>query len=137
MSPIPRSLEAEELEPQGSDSSWKQCNTTVSLFVPFRPMLAHRIEADDIDTLFKDTPTYRSLLRRMEEEEGYSEKKKKEPGLEFPEYLLEPKFDGERLLCHVDKRSGKRLIKLFTRRSTDYTNNYGIDLSSTILDGLK
>lgn len=36
------------------------------------------------------------------------------------EYLLETKFDGERLQVHMDKNN----IKLFSRNAKDYTHLY-------------
>lgn len=49
-------------------------------------------------------------------------------------YLIEMKFDGERIICHK-MRSG--LVKVYTRNGTDYTELYSPILSKYILNNVK
>lgn len=48
-------------------------------------------------------------------------------------YLIEMKFDGERILCHKT-RTG---VKVYTRNGTDYTELYAPILSKYILNNVK
>lgn len=119
-------------------------HTTVGLFCPFKPMLAHRVNPYELDLLFKDTPMVRSFrgksgqLELPTKDVNVDDKLSSEQEDRKPlEYILEPKYDGERLLCHVDKSGGQRRLKLFTRRSNDYTEIYGEQLSDLILDHVK
>lgn len=41
------------------------------------------------------------------------------------EYFIERKYDGERLLAHIDRTSSPPSVRLFSRRGKDYTSLYG------------
>ena len=45
-----------------------------------------------------------------------------EPGTAPPEYFVETKLDGERMICHMDKSRGR--LELITRNGNDYTPRY-------------
>ena len=47
---------------------------------------------------------------------------------------MEPKYDGERILAHVD--AAKRRVELYTRSAMDYTSVYGPSMRPVLLAGL-
>ncbi|PHJ19762.1 atp-dependent dna ligase domain-containing protein, partial [Cystoisospora suis] len=46
-------------------------------------------------------------------------------GTRSHEYFVERKYDGERLLAHIDRTSSPPSVRLFSRRGKDYTSLYG------------
>ena len=64
----------------------------VELGIPFAPMLAKRMRTFTVKGAMKSFP-----------------------------FAMEPKLDGERIICH---KNGPDSIHLFTRNGNDYTANY-------------
>lgn len=73
----------------------------VRLFTPFSPMLA------------KGFPT--SNLGQVTTVEASMKG--------FP-FIMDLKLDGERILCHISDMADSNSFTLYTRRTTDYTDNY-------------
>lgn len=113
---VPKSS-AEQTSPAPHPSS------SVTLFRPFLPMLAQRVNPPDLESLFTESPVF--VLTRQGDESV------------APVYLLEPKFDGERLLCHIDRTGREPKIEFYTRRSNNYTHIYGPPLGQMIIDNVK
>lgn len=118
-----------------SASAAPTVHMTVSLFRPFQPMLAQRLDQRDFKPLFESSTVVRTLQGKLFQGSASPEK---QPADVVYQYFLESKYDGERLLCHIDKRNeaGPKM-KLFTRRSNDYTEHYGKALGSVILDHVR
>jgi DNA ligase 4 len=70
-------------------------NSNSILFMPVKPMLALRANPSELNTLFTDG--YRRLI-------------------------VETKYDGERMLVHIDKQAN--LIRIFSRNGKEYTTQY-------------
>lgn len=47
---------------------------------------------------------------------------------------MEPKYDGERILAHVDAEAKR--VELYTRSAIDYTSAYGPSMRPVFLSGL-
>eukprot|EP01069_Polyplicarium_translucidae_P007830 Polyplicarium_translucidae@DN3156_c0_g1_i1.p1 len=77
------------------------------MFKALRPMLAHRLLAHELADIFAG--------------DG--------------EFVVEPKYDGERTLCHVDVEAGR--AEFFTRRGNCYTEVYGPTIASCILGNVR
>lgn len=90
-------------------------NHQLMLFRPFKPMLVNRLKRQDI----------RARLFASDEADQV--------------YLVEPKLDGERLLCHFRKAHDleSTRIDLYTRRGTDYTPFYGEALNPVLAQHLR
>ena len=73
-------------------------------FQPFKPMLSERVNPGDIPERF---------------------------GHIYDGIFLEPKLDGERMLIHVDKRSGR--VTIYSRNGVNFTKKYGDHQLSPIL----
>ena len=78
----------------------KYSSTYYQMFCPIKPMLAARMTLDNIMNTFQETKA-----------------------------LVETKFDGERLQCHLQNKQ----VKFFTRNGIDYTTLYGQKLSHLIV----
>lgn len=79
------------------------------LFSKFKPMLAQRLPMEKLATLFSE-------------------------GEPPPQFAVEAKYDGERILAHID-RDAKR-VELYTRNAIDYTGLYAPSMRSVLLAGL-
>ena len=76
------------------------------LFSAIKPMLAKRLLPSGVDAAF--------------------------PG----EYYVECKYDGERILAHIDKGDGGK-VQLMTRNGKDYTMHYSAQLGPALLQSLR
>ena len=83
-----------------SQKAEKYSSTYYQMFCPIKPMLAARMTLDNIMNTFQETKA-----------------------------LVETKFDGERLQCHLQNKQ----VKFFTRNGIDYTTLYGQKLSHLIV----
>eukprot|EP00921_Rhytidocystis_pertsovi_P006816 GHVQ01011527.1.p1 GENE.GHVQ01011527.1~~GHVQ01011527.1.p1 ORF type:complete len:986 (-),score=186.32 GHVQ01011527.1:107-3064(-) len=78
----------------------------VNMFKAMRPMLAERVRIDDVQKVFSS--------HKM--------------------VLMEDKYDGERIVCHVDKTTDR--LELYTRRGNLYTAMYGRQMKDLILPNI-
>eukprot|EP00916_Digyalum_oweni_P009279 GHVL01015670.1.p1 GENE.GHVL01015670.1~~GHVL01015670.1.p1 ORF type:complete len:742 (-),score=161.60 GHVL01015670.1:259-2484(-) len=78
----------------------------VALFKTFRPMLAERLLGKNVMSIYGDK-----------------------------EWIIERKWDGERIICHLDKGEGK--VCFYTRNANDYTSNYGAQMTSILTEGVR
>lgn len=78
----------------------KYANTYYQIFSPIKPMLAKILSIDNIISNFNGVNS-----------------------------LVETKFDGERIQCHLHHNE----VKLFTRNGIDYTDLYGPKLSKLLI----
>jgi ATP-dependent DNA ligase len=53
-------------------------------------------------------------------------------------FVIDIKLDGERMCCHIDKRNPdpEKQVRWFTRRSNEYTANYGPVMNKFILQAV-
>eukprot|EP00922_Rhytidocystis_sp_ex-Travisia-forbesii_P070119 GHVS01104812.1.p1 GENE.GHVS01104812.1~~GHVS01104812.1.p1 ORF type:complete len:1025 (-),score=77.63 GHVS01104812.1:2533-5607(-) len=86
----------------------RTANTSVyvDMFRAVRPMLAERVHATEVEKLFQKNT----------------------------EYLIEKKYDGERIICHVDKVANK--VEFFSRRAKSYSAKYGPQMNKIVLDAV-
>lgn len=76
------------------------------LFSKFKPMLAQRLRLDSLSQIFEGSKTF----------------------------SVEPKYDGERILAHVDVEAKR--VELYTRSAIDYTSAYAPSMRPVFLQGL-
>eukprot|EP01017_Pseudomicrothorax_dubius_P032816 TRINITY_DN4334_c0_g1_i4.p1 TRINITY_DN4334_c0_g1~~TRINITY_DN4334_c0_g1_i4.p1 ORF type:complete len:672 (+),score=145.76 TRINITY_DN4334_c0_g1_i4:1902-3917(+) len=74
------------------------------LFQPIKPMLAGKKRAEEVREMFSGEA----------------------------EFLIETKYDGERIQCHFNNDS----LRFFSRNSNDYTNIYGKKLSEVVRENV-
>ncbi|KEP64515.1 UNVERIFIED_CONTAM: ATP-dependent DNA ligase domain-containing protein [Hammondia hammondi] len=104
------------------------------LFQPLRPMLAQVVRpvaADVAAVLFGECGKgkHGTDSWREREKEGTSPRPAPTNASVARVYFVERKYDGERLLAHIDKNaSSTPVVRLLTRRGRDYTALYGGDL---------
>lgn len=77
------------------------------LFSKFKPMLAQRLRLDQLEGLMKEEKSF----------------------------LVETKYDGERMLVHLD--GDARRVELYTRNAIDYTSTYAPSMRNVLLEGLR
>ncbi|CBZ49544.1 putative DNA ligase [Neospora caninum Liverpool] len=102
------------------------------LFQPLRPMLAQTVRpvASDIGAVLfgEGGKVTKDSNRPSEEARSESAQSSTKSPVASRLYFIERKYDGERLLAHIDKtrtRWSQASVRLFTRRGRDYTSLYG------------
>jgi len=76
------------------------------LFSKFKPMLAQRLRLESLTQIFDGSKSF----------------------------SVEPKYDGERILAHVDAEAKR--VELYTRSAIDYTSAYAPSMRPVLLQGL-
>ncbi|CAE8619787.1 unnamed protein product [Polarella glacialis] len=90
-----------------AEGNWDGGPVEAILFSKFKPMLAQRLRLDSLAKVMGDGSK---------------------------SFSLEPKYDGERMLVHLDIEAKR--VELYTRNSIDYTSAYGPSMRKVFLEGL-